>query len=318
MSKFTLVIRKYIGSIAATIGIILLTILTYGDMGEIFTEQYWQNVGGNISSISALSLGLVMIQVFIKQGLCEQALSNGINTKTTTEKFNEHKSYLNRNRTRSIYLPYFLSMRNKRETQIRKQEFLSENDFKSESALYASGNKKLIKRYKAIKVNITVSSLKWSTTDISYNKYGRIEKLDEYRRKRAINAVIQGVLVMFATTLITGGLFLDTADIPFWQKTVKLVTYLIAIAITVIPSISKNYEKGAFSVPNELDEVNNIWKEFEMWVVPEEIKKEVEKDYLLTSSEKIEDEQGVCDVQRENTTDTRAAVQEESEKIEII
>ena len=58
---------------------------------------------------------------------------------------------------------------------------------------------------------------------------------------------------MFATTLITGGMFLDPAEIPFWQKTIKLITYIFAIAISIIPEINKNYEKGAFIVPDELE-----------------------------------------------------------------
>ena len=82
--------------------------------------------------------------------------------------------------------------------------------------------------------------------------------------------------MMFAATLVTGGLFLDVADIPFWQKIVKLLTYLIVIFITVIFDIGKNYEKGAFGVPNELDEINGIWKEFELWEVPKWVIDEVE------------------------------------------
>lgn len=278
MSKFTVFLRKYAGSIISSLGFVLLAILTYGDLGELFTEQYWQNVGGNISSIGALSIGLVMIQVSIKQGISEQALSAGLNSQTTTQKFTEHKTLLTQNRERYVYLPYFLSMRNKRETKIKKREFLSDNDFTTESALMLSGNKKLIKKYKSIKINITADSIKWSTTDIVYQKSGRIEKLDAYRKKRAFKGLISGIFFMFATTLITGGMFLDQAEISFWQKTVKLLTYIFVIAITAVIDIGKNYEKGAFGVPNELDEVNNIWREFESWEVPEWVKEEVKRN----------------------------------------
>ena len=333
MSKFTKALRKYIGAISAAIGTILLIILTYGDMGELFTDKYWANVGGNITSIGALSIGLIMIQVFIKQGLCEQALSAGLNTDKTSGKFGEHKELLKKNREKSMYLPYFLSMRNKRETKIKKREFLSTNDFTSERALMVSGNKKLIREYKAIKVDITSSSIRWSTTDIVYNKNGRIEKLEEYRRNRAIKGVVSGIFFMFATTLIAGGLFLDAADIPFWQKTIKLFTYLISIAISVIPEVLKNYEKGAFSVPNELDEINNIWREFEAWQVPDWVEKEVEEclksnDHMALLDEDVlklpapaivqEEEIIVEEVkedkthERESTIDSRADVQEES------
>ena len=48
--------------------------------------------------------------------------------------------------------------------------------FLSEEALLASDNKKLIKSYSKIQTNITVDSIKWSTTEIIYTKNGRIEK----------------------------------------------------------------------------------------------------------------------------------------------
>lgn len=278
MAKFTLFLRKYVGAIISGLGVILLAILTYGDLGELFTEQYWQNVGGNLSSIGALSIGLVMIQVSIKQGLSEQALSAGLNTKTTSDKFKEHKDLLTLNRERNVFLPYFLSMRNARETKIRKREFLIDNDFTSERMLMISRNKRLIKKYKNIKINVTADSIKWSTTDIVYQKNGRIEKLDTYRKRRALKGIITGIIFMFATTLITGGMFLDPAEIPFWQKTIKLITYIFVIAITALIDVGKNYEKGAFGVPNELDEINNIWREFEMWEIPDWVINEVERN----------------------------------------
>lgn len=270
-------LRKNVGIIVSSIGLILLIILTFGDMGELFTEQYWINVGGNISSISALSIGLVMIQISIKQGVGEQALSVGLNTKTTQLKYDEHKAVIKKCNDRQIYLPYFLNQKNKRETERRKREFLIDNNFSSEKMLRLSGNKKLIKQYQKIQTNITVDSIKWSTTEIVYNRTGRIEKLEVYRKKRLAKAVITGFIWMFATTLITGGLFLDVADIPFWQKVVKLFTYLITIAMSVVFDIGKNYEKGAFGVPNELDEINSIWEEFYVWDIPKSVINEVDK-----------------------------------------
>ena len=316
-------LRKNIGIIISVIGLALLIILTFGDMGELFTEEYWKNVGGNLSSITALTMGLVMVQVAIKQGVSEQALSAGLNTENTKNKYIEHKGILERNREKSIYLPYFLTMRNKRETDRRKKEFLIDNNFTSEQMLRLSKNKRLIRKYDAIKTNVTADSIKWSTTDIVYNKHGRIEKLNEFRRKRTIRAIAIAILTMLGSTLIAGGLFLDVADIPFWQKLVKFMSYLITMAIMVVFDITKNYEKGAFSVPNELDEVNNIWKEFELWIIPEEIKKEVEKDYLILSSltgKSVDDaeEKGDVDVKREDTIDTRTDIQEESEEVEAV
>lgn len=328
MSNFTLWLRKYTGSIISALGFIILAILTYGDLGELFTEQYWQNVGGNISSIGALSIGLVMIQVSIKQGISEQALSVGLNTKNTQDKYIEHRDILKRNQARNIYLSYFLAMRNERETKLRKREFLSDNSFSSEHALMISGNKRLIRKYKSIKVNITVDSIKWSTTDIVYQKNGRIEKLEAYRKRRAIKGLVSGIILMFATTLITGGMFLDMNEIPFWQKTVKLITYAFVIGMTAILDIGKNYEKGAFGVPNELDEINNIWKEFELWEIPtwviEEVERNQQQDTMLVLEEKVEDtaenevEEKGEEYEREETTDSGTVIQEEPEKVEDI
>ncbi len=314
--------RKNIGMIVSAVGLILLVILTFGNLGELFTEKYWENVGGNLSSITALTIGLVMVQVAIKQGVSEQALSAGLNTETTKNKYREHKNLLEFNREKAIFLPFFLNIRNKRETERRKKEFLIDNNFTSEQMLRLSNNKRLIKKYDRIKTNITPDSIKWSTTDIVYNKYGRVEKLDEYRKKRAIKSIVISILAMIGSALITGGLFLDPAEIPFWQKLIKLLGHIITMAIMVVFDVTKNYEKGAFSVPNELDEVNNIWKEFQLWVVPEDIKKEVEQEYLILSSltgKVIEEVSiGECDVEREETIDTRADVQEKSAEVENI
>ena len=302
-------LRKNVGLIVSSVGLALLVILTFGDMGELFTDIYWQNVGGNISSIGAMTVGLVMIQVTIKQGISEQALSKGLNTEHTKQKYHEHREIIVKNREKSIYLPYFLQIRNKRETRRRKQEYLIDNNFTSEKMLMLSNNKKLIKGYQKICTNITADSIKWSTTEIIYNKNGRIEKLDVYRKKRALKAIISGIIMMFATTLVTGGLFLDVADMPLWQKVVKLFTYLIVIFITVVFDIGKNYEKGAFGVPNELDEINGIWKEFELWEVPQWAINEVENQ----NNEEIKETE--CDAQCETVCFTDETHSECSELI---
>ena len=129
MNRITSLIRKNIGIIVSIVGLALLVILTFGDMGELFTEEYWKNVGGNLSSIGALTIGLVLIQTSIKQGISEQALSAGLNTETTKNKYKEHKDLVKKNQENHVYLPYFLAMRNKRETKRRKREFLVDNNF---------------------------------------------------------------------------------------------------------------------------------------------------------------------------------------------
>lgn len=316
-------IRKYTGVIVSVVGFILLIILTFGDLGELFTEEYWRNVGGNITSIGALTIGLMFVQISIKQGVSEQALSNGLNTENTKTKYVEHKDIVKRCRPKHIYLPYFLGIRNERETIRRRKEFLVDNRFLSEEALFASGNKKLIKAYNAIQTNITVDSIKWSTTEIAYSKNGRIEKLDKYRQKRLVKAIIMGFAFMLGTTLITGGLFMDVNEVPIWQKFVKLATYLISISISVIFDIGKNYEKGAIGVPNELEEVNSIWEEFEKWDIPEWVIEEVKETDLPKVKEakeiiKKEKENEKILLEYEKATDTRAVIQEESEEIQTV
>lgn len=322
-------IRKNIGFIISSLGLILLIIVTYGDIGELFTEQYWINVGGNLTSISALTVGLMFILIMIKQGVSEQALSKGLNTPDTTKKYDEHKNIVKRCQAKQIYLPYFLTIYNERETKRRKQEFIIGNNFFTEKELYASKNKKLIKLYESIRTNITVDSIKWSTTEIVYDKNGSIEKLDKFRRHRLIKAIISGFIAMFATTLIAGGLFVSVNEIPFWQKTVKLLTYLLVIGINTIFDITLNFEKGAFGVPNELEEVNSIWEVFEKWETPDWVIKEVEQSNLQKveniktekQQKKEENKNGTIlptFEEKEETTYARTTLQEKPEKIEII
>ena len=280
MNQITKWLRKNIGLIVSIIGVVLLVILTFGDMGELFTEKYWENVGGNLSSISALTIGLVMIQTTIKQGVSEQALSVGLNKQETQDKYDDHKNIRKDCREKEIYLPYFLDLRNRRETKRKKREFLIDNNFTSEKKLFTSGNKRLINKYNQIQINITADSIKWSTTEIVFKKNGQIEKLDTYRKKRTVKGFVTGVAWMLGATLITGGLFLDATEIPLVQKVIKLFSYFLTIAFSVIPDICKNYEKGAFGVPNELEEVNCIWEEFRQWEVPEWVVAEVEANNM--------------------------------------
>lgn len=321
--KFTTWIRNYIGYIVAFIGTILLVILTYGGLGELFTDEYWENVGGNLSSISALTLGLLMIQVSIKQGLSEQALSAGLNTKETKDKYTEHKDIRKKCNDKQIYLPYFLQIRNERETKRRKREFLVDNNFKNEASLFSNGNWLQKHKYNKIRTNITVESIKWTTTEIVYTKNGAPEKLDKFRTKRAIKGVFVALISLIGVAFITGGLFLDKAEIPFWQKTVKLLTYFISIGLTVIFDVLKNYEKGAFGVPNELEEINGIWEEFFKWSIPEWVKNEValiEKEQVddVLKLDTIDKGEKVYDAEREEDTNSGTNLQEEPAESENV
>jgi hypothetical protein len=82
---------------------------------------------------------------------------------------------------------------------------------------------------------------------------------------------------MVGVTFLTGGLFFTPSTEPLWQKFVKLFTYCIAIAMGAIFTVIKEYEKGAFGVPNDLEEINQIWHEFEAWEIPGWIIAEVDK-----------------------------------------
>ena len=224
----------------------LLCVMTFGDLAEVVTVSYWKNVRKNLTSISFMTIGLSLIQVSIKQGLAEQALQRGLNTEKTTEKYDEHKNSISACTERMIYLPYFLQIYNKRHTSLRKQEFLINNNYTSETQLLQSNDKKLIKSYRQIIVNITAASIKWSTIEIVYDKNGRIITLDEYRRRRIQASVFTSFLSMIGVTFLAGGLFFAPSEEPLWQKFVKLFTYVMAIAVGAVFTVVKEYEKGAF------------------------------------------------------------------------
>lgn len=318
MNQITKWLRKNIGLIVSIIGVVLLVILTFGDMGELFTDKYWENVGGNLSSISALTIGLVMIQTTIKQGVSEQALSAGLNKQETKDKYDEHKKVRKECREKEIYLPYFLDLRNRRETKRKKREFLIDNNFTSEKKLFASENKRLINKYNQIQINITADSIKWSTTEIVFKKNGQIEKLDAHRKKRAVKGFLTGIAWMLGATLITGGLFLDTADIPFVQKVIKLFSYFLTIAFSVVFDICREYEKGAFGVPNELEEVNGIWEEFKQWEVPDWVEKEVEANNLPEDIEYSQPKQDVQSQVEETPLENMESEEKEPENVPIL
>lgn len=318
-------LRRNIGVIVSSVGMLLLVVVTFGDMGELFTEKYWRSVGGNITSIGAVTLGLVLIQYSIKQGVSEQALSTGLNQPRTVEKYQEHRDIVAKCRPRIMYTPFFLAVKSDRDTRRRKREFIIDNGFLSEKHMRSVNMNKLanrlrIKKFEEIRTHITVDSIKWSTTDIIYNKYGQIEKLEVYRKKRAKSGLIQSAIMMVATTFIAGGLFLDASDVPFWQKMIKLFTYIATMAITVTFSLIKNYEKGAFGVPNELDVINDIWREFDDWKPPRRVVEAVESDSdlmdLYTGDEVTKEEALIEEAMQETKTalDGGADIQEEQEK----
>lgn len=274
--NFTNLLRKNIGTIVAAIGFALLCIVTFGNLEELFGPRYWASVRENITAISFVSIGLTFIQTSIRQGIAEQALQRGLNTELTTRKYQEHRDIIKANNDKMIYLPYFLQIYNKRHTKLRKREYLVNNNYSSEKTLRQDGKARVIKGYEKILVHVTVPSIKWSSVDVIYDKNGQIITLDEYRKRRTRSSIITSFVCMMGATFLAAGLFFSETDEPLWQKFVKLFTYCLVIAISSIFTVVKEYEKGAFGVPNELDEINQIWHEFEIWEIPEWIIKEVE------------------------------------------
>ena len=306
--NITNILRKNIGFIITFIGFTLLCIITFGDLGEIVTDDYWRNVGDNLTSISFITIGLTLIQFSIRQGLAEQALQRGLNTEKTTEKYEAHKSIILECNDKIIYLPYFLQIYNKRHTSLRKQEYLINNNYCSEDSLLKSGNRRAIETYQKINVNITAASIKWSTVEVIYDKNGRIITLDEYRKRRIRHSIIASFASMIGVTFLAGGLFFSPSTEPFWQKLVKLFTYIMAIAMGSIFTVVKEYEKGAFGVPNELDEINQIWQQFKDWTIPEWVLTAVNKTY----------ENSEVDNESETRIDGRADLSTEQEESKML
>lgn len=287
----------------------LLCIMTFGDLGEVVTKEYWLNVSHNLTSISFMTIGLTLIQFSVKQGLAEQALQRGLNTENTTKKYDAHKELIASCNNIMIYLPYFLQVYNRRHTNLRKQEYLINNNYCSEAMLLKSNDKKVIKIYRRIIVNISAASIKWSTVEIIYDKNGRIITLDEHRKQRIKYSIFTSFISMIGVTFLAGGLFFAPSDEPLWQKFIKLFTYIMAIAIGAVFTVVKEYEKGAFGVPNELDEINQIWHEFKNWKVPEWVKDEISK---LNENMEVYDEQG------KTSSDIRANIQEKQTQGESV
>jgi hypothetical protein len=316
MLKWT---RKNIGAIAAFIGFTILTIMTFGDIAKILTEEYWHNVWKNITGISAISIGLVFVQYTIKQGISEQALSIGLNTENTMKMYALHNEIVKRNVDRSLYLPYFLDEYNRRETKRRRQQFLVDNHFKSEAQLYKSGNKKLIRLYNEIHTCIKESKIKWSSTEIVYKKDGNIETLPEYRARRARAGIVMAFFGLFGAALIATGISAESMATSIGSKLIQLGFYVLMIFATVIFDVGKNYEKGAFGIPNELETINGIWLEFERWTPPQWVIDEIERE----SKTPFGNEQGSdaaiieevkIDEQEETTVDAAADIQAECEE----
>ena len=286
------------------------------------TETYWENVKNNLTAISFMSIALTVILAITRQGIGEQALQRGLNTENTAKKYEEHRELIRSCTEKQVYMPYFLQMYNERNTKLRKREFLVNNNFTSEKNLFMQKDvraKILIHRYNKIHTNITPASIKWATTEIVYDKAGKIVPLSVYKHKQLISGIITSLLAMVATAFLTRGLFFEAADVPLWQKFVKLLTYIVTIVLGSLMSVVKNYEKGAFSVPNELDEINEIWREFIAWDVPEDIINFVERESMPVELQEVNEKEAKAnDEKRENVIECRRDIQKKSEESEVV
>lgn len=306
-------LRSNIGSIIAGLGFFVLVVITFGDLGNILTDDYWKNVVANITGIGFLTIGLTMVQVSIKQGISEQALQKGLNEKEPMEKMKEHKELVGKKPECLKYLPYFLQWHNERDTKLRKRDFLVSNNFKSEKELFTTKRCFVIRKYKKIRTLITSVSIKWATTDIVYKNNGQIVTLDEHRKARTTKSVFKSLFCMAGMTLLTTGLFLNgESTTTLGEKFITLGTYVIVIVMTSILSIVKEYEKGKFGVPNELDIINEIWREFHLWEVPQWVKNEMDELNEEENKEvKNEETESRCNCGTDIQTE-----QEESESIQ--
>ena len=111
--------------------------------------------------------------------------------------------------------------------------------------------------------------------------------MPEYRLRRARSGIVKAFLIFAGTTLITTGLVAENLQTSLLDKLIQLGVYVLVIAASVIFDVGKNYEKGAFGVPNELAAVNGIWAEFEKWTIPQWVIEEIENE----SKEVVKDEQ---------------------------
>lgn len=295
-------LRKNIGVFVAFFGFTLLVIMTFGDLGELMTEEYWANVKENLTAITYTTIGLTMIQTAIRQGLSEQALQRGLNTEKATTAYQAHRDLIKSCVEKIQYLPYFIHNYNARNTNLKKREFLVTNGFSSEKVFLDHASKRDIRKYKSIKVQISCSSIKWATSEIKYKKNGRVETLAEHRTKRIIFNIGSSLLCMVAVAFITRGLFFAEVEEPLYEKFIKLLTYTVSIILGSILGVVKEYERGAFSVPNILDDINEIWIEFKNWNIP---------DWVVKEMEEIENE-------TKGGNDSRKAVQEKQKESESV
>ena len=269
-------LRRNVGTIIASIGFLLLTILTFGNIMEIMTDEYWQNVKANLTAIGFTTISLTMIQVTIKQGLGEQALQRGLNAPQAEAAYTSHRDLVHSCIEKTRYLPYFLLAYNKRETLLAQRNFLCANGYTCEEALLTSTDKNMIRTYKKIRIQIRAKDIHWSASEIKYDKLGRIETLAEHRIKRASIGAVSALVSMIALTFLTRGIFFESSGTSLGEKFLRLGMYVLSIALTSILPVLREYEKGAFGVPAELEDINKIWLEFKEWPVPTWVVEEVE------------------------------------------
>jgi hypothetical protein len=251
----------------------------------------------------------------VKQGIKEQALSKGLNTDETIKAYNDHKAIRGRAREKELYLVYFLSERNARQTKYKRREFLGYNNFTTEELFMKNASPKMKRKYLRICVLLREQDIKWASTGVVYDKYGRIEKLVEHRRKRLIKDIVLSLLLTVVMTIFVSELIATFTFDNWVTKMIDLFTYGLVIAITSILGVSGEYEHGRFTIPNNLEEINNIWEEFIRWSIPQWCIDEVEKEKVDMQEIK---EEVAENGKREESIDGGTDIQEQQAEVEMV
>jgi hypothetical protein len=272
-------IRENIGIIISCFGFFLLTILIFGDVTQIHTRGYWVEVYQNLVGYTLFSFAVTLLQVAIKQGIGEQALRTGINSPETITAITEHRKLIKGLKHKESYLPFFLEVYNERETKCRRNRFLYENLYKTEIELLDSKKKRIIKKYLRIRTAMRVSDLRWVTNEIKFDKFGRFETLTIHRKARLIFGLITAVVLSVFMLLISDKLFPNITAENIGQKIFKLFIYVVVIGFNeVFIDAPKEYEYGKYTIPVLLENINNIWLEFEQWKIPPELLDDLEQE----------------------------------------
>ena len=94
-----------------------------------------------------------------------------------------------------------------------------------------------------------------------------------------ISGIITAVILSIVLLLISDKLFPNITADNIWQKMFKLIVYIFVIGFNeILIDMPKEYEYGRFTIPLILDDINEIWAEFEHWKIPPELLDDLEQE----------------------------------------